>query len=75
MHSGTITSLAAVLDFYDAGRGRTANPHVAANQRDAQFSTRVANKQAIVTFLNSLTAIKLRPYCAHHCAQRPARGR
>ena len=57
MHSGTLTSLAAVLDFYDPGRGGgTANPHVSARQRDPQFPTRVTNKQAIVAFLNSLTA-------------------
>ena len=58
MHSGTVPSLAAVLDFYDPGPGgsRSANPHVATNQRDAQFPARVTNKQAIIAFLNSLTA-------------------
>lgn len=58
MHSGTVASLAAVLDFYDPGPNgsRSANPHVATNQRDPQFPTRVTNKQAIVAFLNSLTA-------------------
>ncbi|MDO7885639.1 cytochrome-c peroxidase [Hymenobacter cheonanensis] len=58
MHSGTVPNLAGVLDFYDPGPGgsRSANPHVATNQRDAQFPTRVTNKQAIIAFLNSLTA-------------------
>jgi hypothetical protein len=44
-------------DFYDPGRGSgTPNPHVSAGQRDALFPTRVTNKQAIIDFLNSLTA-------------------
>ncbi len=54
MHSGTLGTLNDVLDFYDNGRN-TANPHVSTGQRDAQFPGRVANKQAIIAFLNSLT--------------------
>lgn len=76
MHSGTLGNLAAVLDFYDAGRGRgTANPHVAANQRDPQFPTRVTNPQAIIAFLNALTDTSYDRPRAGRCAQRPARGR
>lgn len=55
MHSGTLRTLADVLDFYDNDRN-TANPHVSTGQRDRQFPGRVATKQAIVAFLNSLTA-------------------
>jgi cytochrome c peroxidase len=57
MHSGTLPTLAAVLDFYDPGRGNgTPNPHVSAGQRDPLFPGKVTNKQAIIDFLNSLTA-------------------
>jgi cytochrome c peroxidase len=58
MHSGTLPNLQAVLDFYDPGRGgaRSVNPHVAASRLDPLFPTNVANKQAIIAFLNSLTA-------------------
>ncbi len=58
MSSGTLPNLQAVLDFYDPGRGgaRSTNPHVATNQLDPLFPTRVTNKQAIIAFLNSLTA-------------------
>jgi cytochrome c peroxidase len=58
MHSGTLHNLQAVLDFYDSGRGgaRSANPHVATSRLDPLFPTNVANKQAIIAFLNSLTA-------------------
>lgn len=55
MHSGTLANLQAVVDFYDTDRN-TANPHVSTGQRDSQFPNRVVNKQAIVAFLNSLTA-------------------
>ncbi|MGI4863330.1 MAG: cytochrome-c peroxidase [Janthinobacterium lividum] len=55
MHGGTLGTLADVVDFYDNGRN-TANPHVSTGQRDTQFPGRVVNKQAIVAFLNSLTA-------------------
>ncbi|MDO7854065.1 cytochrome-c peroxidase [Hymenobacter convexus] len=57
MHSGTLNTLAAVLDFYDPGRGNgTPNPHVSAGQRDPLFPGRVNNKQAIIDFLGTLTA-------------------
>ncbi len=55
MHSGTLRTLADVLTFYDNGRN-TANPHVSTAQRDPQFPGRVNNEQAIIAFLNSLTA-------------------
>ena len=55
MHSGTLRTLNDVLNFYDNGRN-TANPHVSTGQRDPQFPNRVTNEQAIIAFLNSLTA-------------------
>ena len=54
MHSGTLATLNDVLDFYDTRP--TANPYVSTGQRDPLFPGRVGNKQAIVAFLNSLTA-------------------
>jgi cytochrome c peroxidase len=64
MHSGTIPNLNAVLAFYapppgpggPGGPGGTANPHVSLAQRDPLFPTRVTDPQAIVAFLQSLTA-------------------
>ena len=61
MHSGTIPNLAAVLAFYGpgggpGGGGGTANPHVSLAQRDPLFPTRVTDPQAIVAFLQSLSA-------------------
>ncbi|TDN40559.1 cytochrome-c peroxidase [Hymenobacter sp. UV11] len=58
MSSGALPNLQAVLDFYDSGRGgaRSANPHVATSRLDPLFPTNVTNKQAIMAFLNSLTA-------------------
>ncbi|GAA4493166.1 cytochrome-c peroxidase [Hymenobacter ginsengisoli] len=55
MHSGTLRTLNDVLNFYDNDRN-TANPHVSTGQRDPQFPGRVTNEQAIIAFLNSLTA-------------------
>ena len=58
MHSGTLTDLTAVLNFYDPGRGPapSANAHVSVNQRDSLFPGRVTNPQNIIAFLQSLTA-------------------
>ena len=58
MHSGTLPTLAAVLSFYDPGRGAPppANPHVSLAQRDPLFPARVTDPQAIIAFLQSLTA-------------------
>lgn len=58
MHSGTVASLQAVLNFYDPGRGAppSANPHVATSQRDPLFPTRVTDVPAIIAFLGTLTA-------------------
>ncbi len=61
MHSGTLPTLAAVLDFYDpgrGGRGTPPNPHVSAGQRDGQFPPRVTDKAAIIAFLNSLSDVR-----------------
>ena len=60
MHNGTLATLPQVLGFYDQG-GRpgprtSPNQHVAASQLDPLLPTRVPNPQAIVAFLNSLTA-------------------
>ncbi|MBC6992526.1 cytochrome-c peroxidase [Hymenobacter sp. BT491] len=59
MHNGTLTTLQAVLDFYDrGGRNRriSQNPHVAARQLDPLLPNGVQNTQAILAFLNALTA-------------------
>lgn len=58
MHSGTLPTLQAVLNFYDPGRGAppSANPHVPTSQRDPLFPGRVTDPQAIIAFLGSLTA-------------------
>ncbi|MCC3155231.1 cytochrome c peroxidase [Hymenobacter sp. BT770] len=58
MHSGTLPTLQAVLNFYDPGRGRapSANPHVPVSQRDPLFPDRVNDAQAIIAFLGTLTA-------------------
>ena len=58
MHSGTVPTLTAVLTFYDPGRGAppSPNPHVPTGQRDPLFPARVTDPQAIVAFLNSLSA-------------------
>lgn len=57
-HSGTLPNLQAVLNFYDPGRGAapSANPHVPVSKRDPLFPGRVTNPQAIIAFLQSLTA-------------------
>ena len=58
MHSGTIPDLGGVLNFYDPGRGPapSANPHVSVSQRDPLFPGQVTNPQAIIAFLETLTA-------------------
>lgn len=58
MHSGTLPNLAAVLNFYDPGRGpaSSANPHVPLSQRDPLFPGQVNNAAAIIAFLGTLTA-------------------
>ena len=62
MHSGTIPDLAGVLNFYDPGRGGGGggnpppNPHVSAGQRDPLFPGRVTDPQAIIAFLQALSA-------------------
>jgi cytochrome c peroxidase len=58
MHSGTLRTLQDVLIFYDPGRGQapSANPRVPVSQRDPLFPDRVTDPQAIIAFLNSLTA-------------------
>ena len=58
MHSGTIPDLAGVLNFYDPGRGPapSANPHVSVGQRDPLFPGRVTDPQAIIAFLQALSA-------------------
>lgn len=54
IYSGTLSSLSAVLYFYDPGRGGgPSKPLVSTRQRDPQFPTRVTNKQAIVAFLTT----------------------
>ena len=60
MHNGMLATLQDVLNFYDRGGrnggGGQLNPHVAANQRDPLLPNRVQNTQAIIAFLESLTA-------------------
>ncbi|WP_210520154.1 cytochrome-c peroxidase [Hymenobacter terricola] len=58
MHSGTQANLQAVLNFYDPGRGGapSANSHVSVGQRDPLFPSKVTDPQAIIAFLQSLTA-------------------
>ena len=64
MHSGTVPNLAAVLAFYGPGGGGpggpggggTANPHVSLAQRDPLFPARVTDPQAIIAFLQALSA-------------------
>ena len=58
MHSGTVATLQAVLNFYDPGRGSapSANAHVSVAQRDPLFPGRVTDPQAIIAFLGALTA-------------------
>ncbi|UOQ99024.1 cytochrome-c peroxidase [Hymenobacter sp. 5317J-9] len=58
MHSGALPNLGAVLAFYapPPGAPPTANPRVAPGQRDPLFPTRVNDPQAIIAFLQSLTA-------------------
>ncbi len=58
MHSGTVATLQAVLNFYDPGRGPapSANAHVSVAQRDPLFPGRVTDPQAIIAFLGTLTA-------------------
>lgn len=65
MHSGTIPTLQGVLAFYGpggggpggpGGPGGTANPHVSLAQRDPLFPGRVTDPQAIIAFLQSLSA-------------------
>ncbi|WP_324680333.1 cytochrome-c peroxidase [Hymenobacter sp. GOD-10R] len=60
MHNGMLATLQDVVNFYDQG-GRNGgrapqNPHVAARQLDPLLPGRVQNTQAIVAFLNTLTA-------------------
>jgi len=58
MHSGVLTTLAAVLQFYDAGRGTptSANPKVPRTSLDPLFPRTVNNQQAIIAFLGSLNS-------------------
>ncbi|MCC3160703.1 cytochrome-c peroxidase [Hymenobacter sp. 15J16-1T3B] len=59
MHNGTMSTLAEVVRFYDAGpRGGRAslNPNVPNARLDPLLPTRVTNQQAIVAFLGSLSA-------------------
>ncbi|GAB3824041.1 cytochrome-c peroxidase [Hymenobacter jeollabukensis] len=59
MHNGTMSTLAEVVRFYDAGpRGGRAslNPNVPASRLDALLPTRVTNQPAIVAFLGALSA-------------------
>lgn len=58
MHSGTLATLQAVLNFYDPGRGGapSANPHVPLGRRDPLFPGPVTNAPAIIAFLGTLTA-------------------
>ena len=60
MHSGTVPTLQAVLNFYDPGRGQAsaANAHVSVAQRDPLFPDRVTDPQAIIAFLGALTAAR-----------------
>ncbi|RTQ53724.1 cytochrome-c peroxidase [Hymenobacter gummosus] len=60
MHNGTLATLQAVLDFYDrggrGGRRTSQNPHVATSQLDPLLPGDVPNTQAILAFLDALTA-------------------
>ena len=57
MHSSTHAQPASRAHFLRPWpRGRTLNPHVSANQRNPLFPGRVADPQAILAFLNALTA-------------------
>lgn len=59
MHNGALATLPAVLNFYDQGernRRTSPNPHVATGQLDPLLPDGVQNTQAILAFLDALTA-------------------
>ncbi len=75
MHNGSVTSLAAVIDFYDRGGGDAPGK----SERLKPLHLSAADKQALLAFLNSLTgricsnrlqvtsALALRAYQAAGC--------